>query len=96
MGKRGGVLAWLEERLPIRLFIETQLTGYFAPKNFRFWYYFGVLALVLLVLQYTTGVFLTILEPADPLSTPGRIAPAWYFTPYYAILRAIPDQRIGA
>jgi ubiquinol-cytochrome c reductase cytochrome b subunit len=56
--KRGGVLAWFEERLPIRLFIETQLTGYFAPKNFTFWYYFGVLALVLLVLQYTTGIFL--------------------------------------
>ena len=57
-GKRGGLLAWLEERLPIRLFIETQLTGYLAPKNFTFWYYFGVLALVLLVVQFATGIFL--------------------------------------
>ena len=56
--KRGGLLAWLEERLPIRLFINTQLTGYFAPKNLNLWYYFGVLALVLLVLQFTTGIFL--------------------------------------
>jgi len=35
-------------------------------------------------------------EPANPLSTPEHIAPVWYFTPYYAILRAVPDQRTGA
>ncbi len=35
-------------------------------------------------------------EPANPLSTPEPIAPAWYFTPFYAILRAIPNQRLGA
>ena len=35
-------------------------------------------------------------EPANPLSTPDPISPSWYFTPYYAILRAVPDQRIGA
>ena len=29
--------------------------------------------------------------PADPLKTPEHIAPVWYFTPYYAILRAIPS-----
>jgi len=35
-------------------------------------------------------------EPANPLSTPEHIAPVWYFTPYYAILRAVPDQQMGA
>ena len=35
-------------------------------------------------------------EPANPLSTPEPIAPSWYFTPYYAILRAVPNQRMGA
>ena len=30
--------------------------------------------------------------PADPLKTPEHIAPVWYFTPFYAILRAIPSQ----
>jgi ubiquinol-cytochrome c reductase cytochrome b subunit len=35
-------------------------------------------------------------EPANPFSTPEHIAPAWYFAPYYAILRAVPDQRLGA
>ena len=29
--------------------------------------------------------------PADPLKTPEHIAPVWYFTPYYAILRAMPS-----
>jgi ubiquinol-cytochrome c reductase cytochrome b subunit len=35
-------------------------------------------------------------EPANPTSTPEHIAPVWYFTPYYAILRAVPDQKLGA
>jgi len=35
-------------------------------------------------------------EPANPLSTPEHIAPVWYFTPFYAMLRAVPDQRLGA
>jgi ubiquinol-cytochrome c reductase cytochrome b subunit len=33
--------------------------------------------------------------PADPLATPEHIAPVWYFTPYYAILRAVPDKFLG-
>ena len=35
-------------------------------------------------------------EPANALSTPDHIAPSWYFTPFYAILRAVPDQQMGA
>lgn len=34
-------------------------------------------------------------EPADPLKTPAHISPVWYMTPYYAILRAIPDKLLG-
>ena len=33
--------------------------------------------------------------PADPLKTPAHIAPVWYFTPFYSVLRAIPDQQLG-
>src|SRR3569833_3274394 len=51
-----GFIAWLAKRLPIRLFIDTQLTGYSAPKHFTVWYYFGVLALVMLVSQIATGI----------------------------------------
>jgi len=34
-------------------------------------------------------------EPANPLKTPEHIAPVWYFTPFYAILRAVPDKLGG-
>jgi ubiquinol-cytochrome c reductase cytochrome b subunit len=34
-------------------------------------------------------------EPADPLRTPEHIAPVWYFTPFYAILRAVPNKLAG-
>ena len=33
--------------------------------------------------------------PADPLKTPAHIAPVWYFTPFYSVLRAVPDQQLG-
>ncbi|MGQ0835883.1 MAG: cytochrome b [Gammaproteobacteria bacterium] len=54
-----GFRGWLNKRLPVDEFVATQLTGYYAPKNFNFWYYFGALSLVVLVLQLFTGIFLT-------------------------------------
>lgn len=33
--------------------------------------------------------------PADPLTTPAHIAPVWYMTPFYSILRAVPDKLMG-
>jgi len=54
-----GFRAWLNKRLPVDEFISSQLTGYYAPKNFNIWYFFGSLALVVLVLQLFTGIFLT-------------------------------------
>jgi ubiquinol-cytochrome c reductase cytochrome b subunit len=55
---RGRLLAWLDRRLPIKALIASQLTGYYTPKNLNVWYYFGALALLVLVLQFTTGIFL--------------------------------------
>src|SRR5688572_19820162 len=56
---KGGLYGWLNARFPIDQFTRSQLLEYYAPKNFNFWYYFGVLALVVLVLQIVTGIFLT-------------------------------------
>ena len=50
---------WTDARLPIVRAWETHLSKYHAPKNFNFWYYFGVLAMVVLVLQLVTGIWLT-------------------------------------
>jgi len=38
---------------------EEHLSKYYAPKNFNFWYFFGSLALLVLVIQIITGIFLT-------------------------------------
>ena len=54
-----GLWGWINKRLPVDDFIAEQLTGYYAPKNFNIWYFFGSLALVVLVLQLLTGIFLT-------------------------------------
>jgi ubiquinol-cytochrome c reductase cytochrome b subunit len=54
-----GLWAWLNKRLPVDAFIHEQLTGYYAPKNFNIWYFFGSLALLVLVMQLVTGIFLT-------------------------------------
>jgi ubiquinol-cytochrome c reductase cytochrome b subunit len=57
-----------------------------------------LLAIVVFFVPTLGGLFLEApnFEPANPMSTPEHIAPVWYFTPYYAILRAVPDQRMGA
>ena len=57
VGKR--FWAWINRRLPVDAFIESQMTGYYAPKNFNIWYFFGSIALVVLVLQLLTGIMLT-------------------------------------
>jgi ubiquinol-cytochrome c reductase cytochrome b subunit len=53
------VLKWVDARFPMTGMIKEHLTEYYAPKNFNFWYYFGSLALLVLVLQIVTGIFLT-------------------------------------
>ncbi|MDQ2641437.1 MAG: cytochrome bc complex cytochrome b subunit [Pseudomonadota bacterium] len=51
-------MLWLNKRMPVDAFVRDQLTGYYAPKNFNFWYYFGVLSLVALVIQFVSGIFI--------------------------------------
>jgi ubiquinol-cytochrome c reductase cytochrome b subunit len=64
-----GFRAWLNKRMPIDEFIASQLTGYYAPKNFNIWYFFGSLALLVLVLQLATGIFLTMFyKPGEATS----------------------------
>ncbi len=57
--KVGGIIGWVDSRLPVIEFWEAHLSKYYAPKNFNFWYFFGSLALFVLVLQIVTGIFLT-------------------------------------
>jgi ubiquinol-cytochrome c reductase cytochrome b subunit len=53
-----GFLGWVDERFPLSANWKAHLSEYYAPKNFNFWYFFGVLAMLVLVIQIVTGIFL--------------------------------------
>jgi ubiquinol-cytochrome c reductase cytochrome b subunit len=57
-GPFNGMLTWVDQRFPLMSLWRDHLAEYYAPKNFNFWYYFGSLAMVVLVLQIVTGIFL--------------------------------------
>ncbi|MGB5080967.1 MAG: cytochrome bc complex cytochrome b subunit [Burkholderiales bacterium] len=58
-GPFNGLLTWVDQRFPLMETWRTHLSEYYAPKNFNFWYYFGSLAMFVLVIQIVTGIFLT-------------------------------------
>lgn len=51
-------LNWIDNRFPLSKLYKEHLSEYYAPKNFNFWYFFGSLALLVLVIQIVTGIFL--------------------------------------
>jgi ubiquinol-cytochrome c reductase cytochrome b subunit len=51
---------WIDARFPLTKLWNEHLAQYYAPKNFNVWYYFGSLALLMLVLQIITGIFLAV------------------------------------
>ena len=54
----GNALEWVDARFPATSLWKEHLSEYYAPKNFNFWYFFGSLALLVLVIQIVTGIFL--------------------------------------
>lgn len=50
---------WLNQRMPLEEFFRRQFTEYNLPRNLNFWYYFGSLALVVLIIQLISGIWLT-------------------------------------
>ncbi len=52
-------IEWLDERYPATKVWKEHIAEYYAPKNFNFWYYFGGLAVLVLVNQIVTGIWLT-------------------------------------
>src|SRR5262252_2368282 len=58
-------LNWIDDRFPLTVLWKSQVSEYYAPKNFNFWYYFGSLALLVLVMQIVTGIFLTMTYKPD-------------------------------
>ncbi len=54
-----GLVGWVDQRFPLLKVWNEHLAQYYAPRNFNFWYFFGSLALLVLVIQILTGIFLT-------------------------------------
>ena len=53
-----GLLGWIDQRFPLTKVWNEHLAQYYAPKNFNFWYFFGSLAMLALVMQIVTGIWL--------------------------------------
>ncbi len=56
---KGGLMKWIDDRFPFTETMKYHVTEYYASKNFNFWYVFGVLAFVVLIIQLLSGIFLT-------------------------------------
>ena len=63
--KKGTALAWIDRRFPLSDTWNKHVAEYYAPKNFNFWYFFGSLALLVLVNQIVTGIWLTMSYKPD-------------------------------
>jgi len=67
------LIGWIDERFPLMSTVKEHLTEYYAPKNFNFWYFFGSLALMVLVIQIASGIFLTMSYKPDALLAFGTV-----------------------
>ena len=86
--KSQAVLNWIDERFPLTSSIKGHLTEYYAPKNFNFWYFFGSLALMVLVIQILTGIFLVMHYKPDASLNASGIPVAFASVEY--IMREVP------
>jgi ubiquinol-cytochrome c reductase cytochrome b subunit len=73
MTRSQALLGWIDERFPLSKLWKEHLAEYYAPKNFNFWYYFGSLALLVLVMQIVTGIFLTMNYKPDAAQAFGSV-----------------------
>ena len=81
------LLTWVDDRFPLTSTWKQHLSEYYAPRNFNFWYFFGSLALLLLVLQIVTGIFLTMHYKPDASLNAAGVSVA--FTSVELIMRDV-------
>jgi len=67
------LINWIDARFPLTSLWKEHLSEYYAPKNFNFWYYFGSLALMVLVIQIVSGIFLTMHYKPDAAQAIGSV-----------------------
>ena len=71
--KTAALVQWIDDRFPLTSLWKEHLSEYYAPKNFNFWYYFGSLALLVLVIQILSGIFLTMHYKPDASQAFGSV-----------------------
>lgn len=86
--KSQALLNWIDERFPLTSTWKAHLSEYYAPKNFNFWYFFGSLALLVLVIQIVTGIFLVMHYKPDGTLNASGIPVAFASVEY--IMREVP------
>ena len=86
--KSQALLNWIDERFPLTSTVRAHLTDYYAPKNFNFWYFFGSLALLVLVIQIVTGIFLVMHYKPDASLNASGVPIAFASVEY--IMREVP------
>jgi ubiquinol-cytochrome c reductase cytochrome b subunit len=85
--KRQGFKQWLDERLPIQRFWQEHMSGYYAPRNFNIWYFFGALSLVVLANQLVTGIWLAMFYTPSAASAFASVEYIMRDVPYGWLLR---------
>ena len=86
--KAQAVMDWIDARFPLTSTYKAHLSEYYAPKNFNFWYFFGSLALLVLVLQIVTGIFLVMHYKPDASLNASGVPVAFASVEY--IMRDVP------
>ncbi|QDX82771.1 cytochrome b [Denitratisoma sp. DHT3] len=82
------LVGWVDARFPLMSLYKDHLSEYYAPKNFNFWYFFGSLALLVLVNQIVTGIFLTMHFKPDAALNASGVPVAFASVEY--IMRDVP------
>ncbi|MEK6550279.1 MAG: cytochrome bc complex cytochrome b subunit, partial [Pseudomonadota bacterium] len=82
------LLAWIDDRFPLTKVWREHLSEYYAPRNFNFWYFFGSLALLVLVIQIVSGIFLTMHYKPDASLNAAGVPVAFASVEY--IMRDVP------
>ena len=88
MSKQQAVLDWIDARFPLTSTWKAHVSEYYAPRNFNFWYFFGSLAMLVLVLQIVTGIFLTMNYKPDGTLNGSGVPVAFASVEY--IMRDVP------
>ena len=86
--KAQAVMDWIDARFPLTSTYKAHLSEYYAPKNFNFWYFFGSLALLVLVIQIVTGIFLVMHYKPDASLNASGVPVAFASVEY--IMRDVP------